>query len=190
MRHHRAMGTDSMLAAVAYQAGFGIDAFLATVAHRLQAEGMKLAGVIQDNAGDADIACSRMSLVDLAASARFRISQDLGALASGCRLDPRGLIEAESKLVAAIGTGADLVVLNKFGRAEAEGGGLRNAFVRAIETGVPVLTAVRPPYMVPWARFHGTLAVELPPDFEAVCTWCRSVARRAADQQRPRAEIA
>lgn len=175
------MGTDGTLAAVVYQAGFRIDTFLAAVTRRLRAEGVKLAGVIQENAGDADAACSKMTLVDLAANERFHISQDLGSLASGCRLDPGGLAAADGKLRTALDTGADLVILNKFGKAEAEGGGLRSTFARAIGTGVPVLTAVRPPYTEPWAEFHGGLAITLSPDLDAVCAWCRSVASRPAD---------
>jgi hypothetical protein len=65
-------------------------------------------------------------------------------------------------------------MLNRFGKAEAEGGGLRSAFVRAMEAGVPVLTAVRPPYFEAWSKFHGRLAVDLPTDLDAVLAWCRA----------------
>ena len=57
-------------------------------------------------------------------------------------------------------------MLNRFGKAEAEGGGLRSGFARAIDAGIPVLTAVRPPYREAWAQFHGGLAVDLPADIE------------------------
>ena len=58
------------------------------------------------------------------------------------------------------------MMLNRFGKAEAEGGGLRSAFVRAMEAGIPVLTAVRPPYIEAWSKFHGRLAVDLPADLD------------------------
>jgi hypothetical protein len=67
----------------------------------------------------------------------------------------------------------ELLILNKFGKAEAEGGGLRSAFERAIESGIPVVTAVRPPYTEAWSHFHGRLAVDLAPDLDAVLAWCR-----------------
>ena len=180
------MSAFSALAAVTYPAGFRIDELLAAIARRLRTEGVRLAGAIQENAGNA--ACATMTLVDLGSSGRFSISQDLGPAALGCRLDPCGLAEAERPLVATISNGADLVVLNKFGKAEADGGGLRNAFVRAIEIEVPVLTAVRPPYTDSWARFHGGLAVALPPDFAAVHAWCRDAARRHGNRKPPLAE--
>ena len=48
---------------------------------------------------------------------------------------------------------------------------------RAMEAGVPLLTAVRPPYIEAWSKFHGRLAVDLPSDFDAVLAWCRASAR-------------
>jgi hypothetical protein len=165
------------LAAVVYQTGFRIDDFLAAVARRLRAEGLRIGGVVQENAGAAD-ACAAMTLVDLTSSGRFSISQDLGPDARGCRLDPSGLAEAESPLAAMVDAGPDLILLNKFGKAEAEGGGLRSTLVRAIEKETPVLTAVRAPYLEAWERFHGGLAVALEPDAEAVLAWCRGAARR------------
>ena len=58
----------------------------------------------------------------------------------------------------------------------------RSTVSRALDVGLPVLTAVRPPYTAGWADFHGGLAVELAPDLDAVLAWCRAAAtmRRAA----------
>jgi hypothetical protein len=162
------------LAAVAYDAGFRIDDFLARVADRLRADRINLAGVLQENAGNAAGVCSAMTLVDLTALGRFRISQDLGSQAEGCRLDAQGLAEIGALLDQPLGRDIELLMLNRFGKAEAEGGGLRSAFVRAMEAGVPVLTAVRPPYIEAWSRFHGRLAVDLPTDLDAVIGWCRA----------------
>lgn len=173
------------LAAVVYQAGFHVDEFLAEIARRLAAQGMRLGGVVQENAGPRS-ACAAMTLVDLASRGRFGISQDLGMAAAGCRLDPRGLADAESPLAAMMSADPDLIILNKFGKAEAEGGGLRGILVRAIEREIPVLTAVRPPYTEAWERFHGGLAVALPPEAEAVQAWCRG----AAEQRVPLMHLA
>jgi hypothetical protein len=171
-----------LLAAIFYDKGFRIDDFMASVAARLDAEGIRVSGMVQENFGD-DPTCSVMTLVDLGSSGRFGISQHLGEHAEGCRLDPHGLADAGSRLDHSLAGGADLLVLNKFGRAEAEqGGGLRSAVARALDLGVPVLTAVRPPYTHAWADFHGGLAAQLAPDLDAVVAWCRAAAarRRAA----------
>ena len=64
-------------------------------------------------------------------------------------------------------------MLNRFGKAEAEGHGLRSVFARAIDAGIPVLTAVRAPYGEAWAQFHGGLAVDLSTDIECTLDWCK-----------------
>jgi len=165
--------TDSVrLAAVIYQTGFQIDDFLTRVADLLRADHVGVGGVLQENARGADF-CSAMTVVDLASQSRFPISQALGSQAQGCRLDARGLADMAALIERTPTRDIELLILNKFGKAEAEGGGLRSAFERAIESGIPVVTAVRPPYTEAWSHFHGRLAVDLAPDLDAVLAWCR-----------------
>ncbi len=76
------MGT-VRLAAVVYDAGFGIDDFLTRVADRLHADRINLAGVLRKNARDDAGVCSAMTLIDLTSGGRYRISQDLGSQAEG-----------------------------------------------------------------------------------------------------------
>lgn len=165
------------LAAVIYQAGFQIDDFLTRAADLLRADQVKLGGALQENARGAAGVCSAMTLIDLTSQSRFRISQDLGSQAEGCWLDARGLTEIGALLDRTLDHDVELLVLNRFGKAEAEGGGLRSAFARAIEAGIPVVTAVRPPYTEAWAEFHGRLAIDLTPDLGAVLAWCRDSVR-------------
>lgn len=168
------------LAAITYERGFHIDDFLSDLVRRLSADGVRVCGLVQSNDGIGN--CGSMTLTDIASTEQFGISQALGSLSEGCRLDPRGLVEAGSRIEGAIAIDADLLILNKFGKAEAEeGGGLRTVVARAVELGIPVLTAVRPPYEQSWTEFHGGFATALPPDADAVMAWCRAaVARRRA----------
>ena len=165
------------LAAVGYQAGFPIDELLRRAADRLRADRVGLAGTLQENTGGAEGQCSAMTLIDLASQRRFGISQDLGSQAEGCRLDAQGLSEIGALLDRPFDQHVELLILNRFGTAEAEGGGLRSVFARAIEGGIPVLTAVRPPYTEAWAQFHGGLATDLPPDLDRVLAWCAEAVR-------------
>jgi hypothetical protein len=89
-----------LLAAIVYDLGFPIDELVLAVAKGLRSEGVRLQGVVQENAGDAP--CSTMTLIDLATGQRFAISQDLGAEARGCRLDPRGLAHVAARADAAM----------------------------------------------------------------------------------------
>jgi hypothetical protein len=172
------MTGDMRLAAIRYEAGFPIDEFLGRVADRLRAEHIRLGGALQENAPGGETHCAAMSLVDLATRKRFRISQDLGTLAEGCRLDAQGIAEFVALFDRASQDNVELLTLNRFGKAEAEGGGLRPVFARAMEAGIPVLTAVRAPYTEAWAQFHGHLASDLPADIDAVLAWCREAARQ------------
>jgi hypothetical protein len=170
--------TGMRLAAIRYEAGFPIDEFLARIANTLRAERIRLGGALQENAPGGETRCAAMSLVDLATRKRFQISQDLGALAEGCRLDAQGLAEFVALFDGAPYHDVELLILNRFGKAEAEGGGLRPVFARAMEAGLPVLTAVRAPYDEAWAQFHGHLASDLPADIDAVLGWCRDTVRQ------------
>lgn len=165
------------LAAVVYEAGFQIDDFLSRAADLLRADHINLGGALQENTRGGAGLCSAMTLVDLMTQSRFAISQDLGSQAEGCRLDARGLTEIGVLLDRALDQDVELLLLNRFGTAEAEGGGLRSVFARAIETGISVVTAVRPPYLEAWSEFHGGLAVNLPPDLGVVLAWCRDAVR-------------
>jgi hypothetical protein len=72
-----------------------------------------------------------------------------------------------------IEAGCDLVVLNKFGKIEAEGGGLAPAFAAAVNARLPVLTSVSPKLAEPWARFAAPLFVVLPPEERLIEAWWR-----------------
>ncbi len=81
-------------------------------------------------------------------------------------------------LEAELETCPDLLVLNRFGRGESEGRGFRDLIARALEMGVPVLTAVRPTYGGAWAAFGGDLACDLPVEADAVLAWAETLKER------------
>ena len=145
------------LAAVRYERGFDVDTLLVTACGRLQSAGIRLGGFVQKSAGDRG-ACASVHMVDLRSGDTFDIWESRGSCARGCRLDERGLIEAEPNLMAAIADCVDLLVINRFGKAESLGRGFAAVFSAAIEAGVPILTAVREPYDDTWRKFHGGLA--------------------------------
>ncbi|MBI3702828.1 MAG: DUF2478 domain-containing protein [Rhizobiales bacterium] len=165
------------LAAIGFQSGFKIDDFLRRVADRLRADRVILGGTLQENTGGGADMCAAMTLIDIASQRRFTISQDLGPESEGCRLDAHGLSEIGVLLDRSLDRRIELLLINRFGTAEAEGGGLRSVFVRAIDAGIPILTAVRPPYLEAWAEFHGGLALDLPCDLDRVLAWCDNAAR-------------
>ena len=169
----------TLLAAIPYSSGFQIDGFMADLALRLKARGLRLGGVVQHN-DDCEQGCLSMALEDLASGHRFPISENRGAASSGCRLDASGLAAAGGALTAALHGGADLVIVNKFGRQEMLGQGLRQEIAAALMAGVPLLIAVRQDFLTAWRDFAGDDWTELPGEPERIEAWALSLTRAAA----------
>ncbi len=169
------------IAAVFYAPGQPVDDLFAAAVERLRAEGLLVRGALQADTRDADGCCGPMRLKSLSDGGETVISQNLGRLASGCRLDPQALAAAAVTLGTDLADGADLLMLNRFGKAEADGGGLRSVMEQAVEAGIPVILAVRNDYRAAWADFHGGLADTVQADTQAIAAWCRAaVAPRKA----------
>jgi hypothetical protein len=80
-----------------------------------------------------------------------------------------------------IAAGCDLVVLSKFGKLEAENGsGLLAAFVAALESGVPVLTAVSPHRLAQWDAFAAPYYETIGPSLDAIAAWWSAQSPAAA----------
>lgn len=151
------------------------DRLLAGVADRLAAMGWPLAGVIQINTVFDPARPCHMDLAVLDGTGQIRISQDLGPLSRGCRLDPAGLESAVGLVQAALSDRPRLLIVNKFGKQEADGRGFRPVIGQALADGVPVLTSVGVRNRPALDAFAEGLAETLPADERAVLDWCRLV---------------
>lgn len=151
-----------------------VDLLLAQVAERLRAEGWPLAGVVQVNEEFDPARPCHMDLHVLTGGGVIRISQDLGALSKGCRLDPSGLEQAVGLVVQALEARPKLLIINKFGKQEADGRGFRPVIGQAIAEGVPVLTAVSQSNLTAFEGFADGLAEALPLDLEGILGWCQT----------------
>lgn len=170
------------LAAIRFDGG-DIDGLVAQVAQTLRHRGVLLRGVLQTRpAGPDSCRCPAMDLHDIGTGRVFRISQPLGNGAQGCRLDAGALAACALHLEGEVARGADLLILNRFGRGDSEGRGLRDVMAAALAAGIPVLTALRPAYADAFAAFGGDLACELAMDAAVVLDWFAAVhpARDAA----------
>lgn len=151
----------SLIAAVTYGPDDDCDTLLGAFAHDLLGAGTAVAGLIQINAG-AGCAELDMELEALGSGRRINICQDLGpGSANACRLDPAGLAEAAAALRQALDRPADLVVINKFGRMEADGGGLIGEIGATVAAGLPLLIGVPQRFVDAWDAFAGGMDVKL-----------------------------
>ena len=144
-----------------------------TLAERWQSQA-RVVGAIAEDHGLVDRACSAGYLRSLADGARYPIFQDLGR---GCRPALAGGRRGGSRGGRAPGHRDRLgsVILSKFGKLEAAGGGLREAFAAAIEAGVPVLTTVAVSQATPWESFAAPLFTPVAADAGEIEAWWRSV---------------
>ena len=152
---------------------------LADTATRLQAQGWRLAGAVQDNLDrgpDRDCDMDLRILGDEGPA--IRISQSLGIHATACRLDTGALAQAVGRAEAVLAKGADLVIVNKFGKQESYGRGFRDFIAEALARDIPVLLSVPVDQLPGFHEFAGDLAEALRP--ETVLDWCRAKTRRAA----------
>lgn len=156
------------------------DLLLAEAARKLLEEGWPLAGVIQENiANPASERCD-MILHVLATDRLVRISQNLGPMARGCRLDPDGLEQAVGLVERALdGVGAArprLLIVNKFGKQEIEGRGFRPVIGRALTEDIPVLVAVNVSNLDAFHSFAEGIGEAVAPSVDAILQWIHSAA--------------
>lgn len=149
------------------------DRFLATVAARLQDEGLRLCGTVQSNLPRPDRARCDMDILVLPDGPVLRISEDRGDLARGCRLDAGALEQAVLGVAAALPR-SQLMIVNKFGKQECEGRGLAPLIAEALERDIPVLVGVNRLNITAFQEFADGLETPLPADEARLVAWCRA----------------
>jgi hypothetical protein len=135
---------------------------------------VQLAGLVAESHGLPDRNCQAGYLRNLATGARFSIFHDLGPGVADCHLDGIGAVAAAATVQRDIAENCDLVLLNKFGKLEASGGGLAGAFQAALAAGVPLLTSVSPAHDEAWRQFTKREFAILPADPAAIDLWRRA----------------
>lgn len=146
------------------------DRVLALTASRLSALGRRVVGAVQvvrqrpDGGRD-------MALRLLPDGPLVDISEDRGPGAAGCQLDPAALETAVGLAGTALAGGADVLIVNRFGKSEAQGDGFRDLIALACLSGIPVLVAVSPALGPAFEEFTGGGLDPLPSDPEALAAW-------------------
>jgi hypothetical protein len=166
-----------------YEDGLEADNLLARCATDLVAFAYRLGGVVQSNLHRRGRRKCDMYLKDLLSGEEILISSDRGNEARGCRLDPAAFVRIGAWGERALVENVDLLVLNKFGREEAHGRGLRPLIADALIAEIPVLTAVSRRNLADFLAFAGGSSTRLPSDREAIVAWCRTAIKRRAGQE-------
>lgn len=150
------------------------DLVLERLATDLAAGGLRCCGTVQINTERPEAGPCDMDVRVLPDGPVLRISQDLGPQARGCRLDPAALETAVGLVAAGLTSGADLLIINKFGRHEAEGRGFRHVIAEAVAMDVPVLVGLNALNKDAFEAFSAGLSVRLPSNVDALRDWVES----------------
>ncbi len=162
------------LAAVVYGSDDDPDGLLMDFADDLRNAGLRAVGVIQ-RGRSCRSQTPRLGVVMLPDGEAAELVRPAAICAAGCGLDPDRLTDVATRLAIAIEDGADLVIINRFGRAEAEGQGLIDLVALAVAADIPVLIAVPERRFADWIRFTDGMNVRLACRRDAVDRWWRSI---------------
>jgi nucleoside-triphosphatase THEP1 len=157
------------------------DLMLEGLAHQLLARGIRVCGTVQINSERRDAGPCDMDIRVLPAGPTLRISQDLGKASRGCRLDPAALETAVALVEAQLRDGADILLINKFGKHEAEGRGFRAAIGEAVANGIPVLVGLNALNAAAFHDFVGGLATEIAPIPDMLLAWALGASAASAE---------
>lgn len=155
------------------------DLVLERLAADLASRGLRCCGTVQINSERADAGPCDMDVRVLPDGPVLRISQDLGSQARGCRLDPAALETAVGLVKVSLSSGADLLIVNKFGKHEAEGRGFRDVIAEAVAMEIPVLVGLNTLNRPAFETFAESLATRLPPEPAALMAWVNEVTASA-----------
>ncbi len=160
------------LAALVYEEDEPIDELLAELRRVLEARGRRVGGIMQSPCEETIYA------LHIESGRQIDLMQKLGSCAEGCRLDTSALAEAAGLLAQTIASAPDLVLVGRFGRVEAEGGGYLAEIGAAAEAGTPMLVGVSAKRAADWRAYAQDFAETLPFSLEAVLAWWEDVARK------------
>jgi nucleoside-triphosphatase THEP1 len=159
--HMARLHPKSPITAILYSEGRDVDPVMDRLAQALEARGVRLAGFVQRNLPRAGRRRCDMALQEISSGEIIAISQDRGPLARGCQLDVSELLRGLQLGRKALARKPDLLLINKFGKTEGEGGGFRPLIAEALELDVPVLVAVPWRNIDSWRLFSSDMSTEI-----------------------------
>lgn len=161
--------SDPAIAGVVYERGQAIRDVMKDFVAELKASGVNVHGILQETPKDLSpdaIGCGVDAIdiktgthVALVRPTQYELDNKI------CSLDLGQLAEASMSLRRALIEHADIVVVEKFGKHEKDGGGLSDELLAVMAEGIPTVVSVPKSEQASWETFSGgmgdTLACEL-----------------------------
>lgn len=178
---HGRSGRPSILAIV-YTDSIAACRLMADLGRRLRDGGVMVAGLVpyQPANEDSTPRCD-MEVEELSSRFILQLAEDRNKQPQGCRVDPEAIQEAAALIAASFRNAPELLIVNKFGRLEADGGGLSDVISDAVDQGIPVIVGVPERHLPSWRCFTSGLAEEASLDSPRVQQW---LARRGFGSRR------
>lgn len=156
----------------------GTDRLLTALAERLEAQGIRTSGIVQTNVERYDSELCDMDVRVLPGQDVIRISQSLGPEARGCRLNPDALEQAVGLVTRVLDSEApQVLIVNKFGKHEAYGRGMRPVIGDALARGIPVVSGVNAMNLDAFREFAQGMEHEIASDLEGLLGWVEGAVR-------------
>lgn len=164
-----------IFAGVVYERGAPIRTVMKTFVRELVKDGVNVHGILQESPEDLPPAAEGCGVdaidiktgehVALVRPTQYELDNKI------CSLDLSQLAEASMILRRALDDGADIVVVEKFGKHEKDGGGLADDLMAVISEGIPTVVSVPQDERASWQAFSGGLADELACDLDQIRAW-------------------
>ena len=159
------------LAALVYDKDQDPDAVLRDFASELISSGRRVVGMVQKG----QCADASLSAVLVHTGEVLALAQNATSPSSGCKLDLGRLQDAAARVAGAMEDGADLVIVNRFGKRERDGKGLARVIERALDGDIPVVIAVSSESFADWIKFADGMSVKLHCDRASLDAWWQAV---------------
>lgn len=163
------------IAGVVYERGAPIRELMKAFVQTLKANNVNVHGILQEVPKELDPANAGCGVdaidiktgehVALVRPTQYELDNNI------CSLDVAQLAEASMILRRALDDHADIVVVEKFGKHEKDGGGLSDELLAVMAENIPTVVSVPQFEQEAWEQFTGGLGAVLSCELNQVITW-------------------
>ena len=171
--------SDPCIAALKYASGQSAKDVLKRFAESLQKQDVNVHGLRQENVQGPDGQRLGVDAVDIHTGKRIPLLRPTPYELNNkqCSLNLARLSEATGILRRAARANPDIVLVERFSKAESDGGGLADDLMSLMASGIPTVVSVHADEYEAWLRYSGGLAIEVDGTVEALSQWWTAHAR-------------
>jgi len=167
------------IAGVVYQRGAPIRDVMKAFVDQLRGADINVHGILQQVPKDMDptAAGCGVDAIDIKTGAHVALVRPTQYELDNkiCSMDVAMLAEASMILRRALEDHADIVVVEKFGKHEKDGGGLSDDLLAVMAENIPTIVSVPEIELDSWLRFTGGLSTQLPCDLDQILSWWKNL---------------